>query len=749
MSQRKYKVNALSLSVFPAVLLVAAWATALAQQTNPPWMNKSLSPDARADLLVKQMTLDEKIQLVHGLPSMGFSAGFKRAAGSLGGDGFVPGIPRLGIPAQQQIGAGVGVTDMGQRADGQATALPSSLAETASWDPGLAYHYGGVIGRETRDEGFDVSLGGGVDLARDPRCGRNFEYHGEDPILAGTMLARELRGIQSQGVVATIKHFAVNDQESGRLFVSSNLSRRALRETDLLAFEIGVRDSGVGAVMCSYNRVNSVYSCQNSYLLNDVLKLDWGFNGWVMSDWGATHSTVRAALAGLDQEMPTGVHFGDALKQAVEKQEVPSARLNNMVHRILRTLIADGVFDNPPVVRPLDVKAGAAIALRTEEEGAVLLKNNGGLLPLDASRLRSIAVIGSHADAGVLSGGGSAQVNPIGGNAVPAPSGLKGLPLWVRLVWDPSSPLTAIRAEAPNATVEYNAGLDFAAAAKLAAASDAAIVFVHQWTHEGADLPNLALPGNQDELIRRIAAANPHTIVVLENGDPVLMPWLNHVAAVLEAWYPGQKGGEAIASILFGKINPSGKLPITFPRSEADLPRARIQQPPPGGGFFDVDYFEGLDVGYKWYEARGIKPLFPFGYGLSYTRFSFSDLKIKPSSTTRASEVRVSFDVKNDGSRAGAEVAEVYLGLPETTDEPPKRLVGWAKVNLAPGQTRTVTVSIDPQSASHPLSFWNAPENRWATANGTYKVFVGDSSQNNFLASSFTVQRPGEHLAVQ
>lgn len=749
MPKHRTNLNASSLPVFLAALFVAASAPALAQRANQPWMNKSLSPDQRADLLVKQMTLDEKIQLVHGLPSMGLSATFKRAAGSLGGDGFVPGIPRLGIPAQQQIGAGVGVTDLGQRANGQATALPSSLAETASWDPRLAYEYGSVIGRETRDEGFDVSLGGGVDLARDPRCGRNFEYHGEDPVLAGTMLAHELRGIQSQGVVATIKHYAVNDQDSGRFFVSSNLSRRALRETDLLAFEIGVKDSGVGAVMCSYNRVNGVYACQSSYLLNDVLKLDWGFKGWVMSDWGATHSTVQAALSGLDQEMPTGVHFGDTLKQAVEKQEVPISRLNDMVHRILRTLIADGVFDNPPVVKPLDLRADAAVALRAEEEGAVLLKNNGALLPLDPSSVRSIAVIGSHADAGVLSGGGSAQVNPIGGNAVPPPRGLKGVALFTRPVWDPSSPLRAIRADAPNVVVKYDAGLDFAAAAKLAAATDVAIVFVHQWTHEGADLPNLLLPDNQDELIRQVAAANPHTVVVLENGDPVLMPWLNSVDAVLEAWYPGQKGGEAIAAILFGKINPSGKLPLTFPQSESDLPRRRIQQPPPGGGYFDVNYFEGLDVGYKWSEANDIKPLFPFGYGLSYTSFSFSNLKITPSSTSGNSDVQVSFNLKNDGSRAGAEVAEVYLGLPASTDEPPKRLVAWAKVNLAAGQARTVTVSIDPQSASHPLSFWNARTNRWETADGGYKVFVGDSSQNVPLNGSFNVQHTGRGVAVQ
>ncbi|HUY12919.1 MAG TPA: glycoside hydrolase family 3 C-terminal domain-containing protein [Terriglobia bacterium] len=711
-------------------------------------MDKSLSPDARADLLVKRMTLDEKIQVVHGLPSMGFSAGFKRVAGSLGGDGFVPGILRLGIPDQQQIGAGVGITNLGQRVHGQATTLPSSLAETSTWDRKMAYDFGSVIGSETRDEGFNVSLGGGIDLARDPRCGRNFEYHGEDPILAGTILAQELRAVQDQGIVATIKHYAVNDQESGRFYVSSNLNWRALRETDLLAFEIGLKDSGVGAVMCSYNRVNDVYSCQNSYLLNDVLKLDWGFKGWVMSDWGATHSTVNAALSGLDQEMPTGVYFGDALKKAVEEREVPMSRLDNMVHRILRTLFAAGVFDNPSAVKPLGAQVDADIAQRVEERGAVLLKNAGGLLPLNASTVHSIAVIGSHADVGVLSGGGSAQVDPIGGDAVPPKRVLHGSALFVHPVWDPSSPLKAIREEVPNAAVKYDAGTDFAAAAKLAASSEVAIVFVHQWTREGADLPNLSLPDNQDQLIRQVAAANPHTVVVLENGDPVLMPWLDDVQAVLEAWYPGQRGGLAIANILFGKFDPSGKLPITFPMSESDLPRRHIQQPPPGEGYFDVDYMEGLKVGYKWYEASHIKPLFPFGYGLSYTTFSFSNLTLTPASTDGSSDVQVSFDVKNTGSRAGADVAEVYIGLPSSTDEPPQRLVGWAKVHLDRGQSHRVTVTINPQAASHPLSFWNTDVLGWDTANGVYKIYVGDSSQDIHLTGTLDVQHAGGRPAI-
>lgn len=713
-----------------------------------PWKNPSLSPDLRADLVMKQMTLDEKIQLVHGEGGWQWNS-LKRPPGALGEDVYLPGIRRLGIPELHVNGAGVGVTNWGRRANGQSTALPSSLAETATWDPTLAYDFGAVIGKETRDEGFNVSIGGGVDLARDPRDGRNFEYHGEDPILAGTMLAQELRGIQDQHIVATIKHYALNDQESGRTSVSANIDKRSMRETDLLAFEIGIKESDVGVVMCAYNRVNGIYSCQNSYLLNDVLKNDWGFKGWVMSDWGATHSTVDAALSGLDQEVSErNKYFSNALKAAVEDGDVRLPVLDNMVHRILRTMFASGAFDHPPVIKPINAKADAAVAERVEENGAVLLKNAGGLLPLNALSIHSIAIIGSHADKGVLSGGGSAQVDPVGGNAIPPPNGVRGSHLLEYPVWDPSPPLAAIRDQAPDATVRYDPGTDASAAAKLAAASDVAIVFVDQWTHEAADLPNLSLPGDQDRLVREVAAANPHTIVVLETGDPVLMPWLEDVGAVLEAWYPGQRGGQAIANLLFGKANPSGKLPITFPKSESDLPHPHIQKPPPGGGYFDVDYTEGLKVGYKWFEANQIKPLFPFGYGLSYTTFAFSNLQISPAATDASRPIRVSFDLKNNGPRAGIEVAQIYLGFPASVGEPPKRLVGWARVELSSGQTKTVNVTLDPHSPSHPFSFWNDGTNGWTVANGEYEIFVGDSSQNIYLAKTIHIRLASRRSAV-
>jgi beta-glucosidase len=543
-------------------------------------------------------------------------------------------------------------------------------------------------------------------------------------------------------VIADIKHYALNCQETDRMGVSSNLDQRSMRELDLLAFEIGIKDSGVGTVMCAYNRVNGVYSCENDYLLNQVLKKDWGFQGWVMSDWGATHSTVKAATAGLDQEFFQNKYFSAPLKIAVENGEVPVSRLDDMVHRILRTMFAFGVIDNPPVIKPIDAEADSAVAQRVEEQGAVLLRNEENQLPLKPSSLHSIAVIGSHADAGVLSGGGSAQVEPVGGNAVPPkeiPPGPNGF--LAVLVWDPSSPLRAIRAKAPNAKVNYDDGTDPAATAKLASTSDVAIVFVYQHTHEGADLENLSLPDHQDELVKQVAAANPHTIVVLENGDPVLMPWLNSVKAVLESWYPGQRGGEAIANILFGDVNPSGKLPISFPKSEADLPHLTIPAPPPSNQpaseellptpvFIDANYTEGLKVGYRWYDAENKDPLFPFGFGLSYTSFSYSQLKVASGKT-----VQVSFVVKNTGSRAGAEVSEVYLGLPASANEPPKRLVAWEKVQLDPGQSRTVTVSLEPKS----MSVFNVEKDAWDLLPGDYLVFAGGSSRHTPLTATLHI----------
>ena len=721
-----------------AGLLTVAISAVFAQGSNQapkqaikgPWLDQSLSPDQRADLLIEQMTLEEKIALVHGTDVWSLHPG---PAGWLGGAGWVPGIPRLGIPDLQMTDGRSGVANTGWRGR-YATALPCALACAASWDLKVAYGYGALLGKEVRDLGFNVSLGGTANIIREPRNGRNFECFGEDPILIGKMLGRELKATQDQQVVGNINRYAVNDQEMARFTINAVIDKRSMQESDLLAFEIAIKESNVGTVMCAYNRVNGEYACENNYLLTDVLKNAWAYKGWVMSDWGADHSTVKAALAGFDQEEPGSQYFGEALKAAVEKGEVPTTRLNDMVHRILRTEFICGIFDNPPAPRPVNPFSGAQVAQHVAEHAIVLLKNSNSQLPLKASAIKTIAVIGSHADVGVLSGGGSDQVDAAGGNAVTPPNtGKTGAGSESRPptgIWHPSSPLKAIRAQAPRATVQYDPGTDLAAAGNLAAASEVAIVFVHQHTSEGRDVPNLSLPDKQDQLVNKVAAANAHTVVVLETGGPVLMPWLDSVSAALEAWYPGIRGGEAIANVLFGKVNPSAKLPVTFPKSEADLPHHAIPETSPSAG--EINYTEGLKVGYKWFDAEGKEPLFPFGYGLSYTTYSYSGLEIKP-----GKEAQVSCKVTNTGGRAGAEIVQVYVSLPPSADEPPKRLVAWDKIQLGPGETKVVTLQLDPRF----LRIFNVAKDNWELVPGEYKVYVGGSSRNTPLTGTLTTAR--------
>lgn len=714
-------------------------------ETSHPWMNTSLSPDERASAVVKEMTIDEKIQMLHGTGMVGLSPMSPLAIHSNGGAGYVPGIPRLGIPALQMSDAAYGVRVSGENGR-YSTALPSDIAGAATWDLAGAYEYGALIGRELRAQGYNMGLGGGVNLTREPRDGRTFEYMGEDPILAGKMVASAIKGLQDQHVIGDIKHYALNDQESGRNAVNVNIDKRAARESDLLAFEIGVLDSGVGAVMCSYNRVDGEYACENKYLLTDVLKDAWKFKGFVVTDWGGAHSIEKASAAGLDHEQPGWIFYGEELKKAVESGKVSQSELDDHVQRILRTMFATGVIDDPPQKSVVDVERGFEVARSLEEQAIVLLKNDHEQLPLAASRVHSIAIIGPHADVGMISGGGSAQVDPPVGNAILPPG--KGQTRWLEPVWFPTSPLKSIRAKAPGTNVQFDSGADPEKAASLAAKADVAIVFAYQWESEDMDLPTLSLPENQDSLISKVAAANPHTVVVLETGGPVTMPWAGQVSAILEAWFAGSKGSDAVANVLFGDVNPSAKLPVTFPRSDADLPHPTIVKPPresvpdntkpepwkqiaAGLAPFQVTYDEGVKVGYKWYDAEKKPVLFPFGHGLSYTTYSYSNLKVEPGKTPH-----VTFTVKNTGKRAGAEVAEVYASLPAAAAEPPKRLVGWSKVTLKPGESKEVTVDIEPKY----LSIFNVEQNGWQLLPGEYGFMVGGSSQNLPLKQSVTLQ---------
>ncbi len=671
-----------------------------------------------------RLTQEERIALVHGVVGFPLGKNGKIPEGAVGSAGYVPGIPRLGIPALQESDAGLGIADPGNVRAGEGdTPLPSGLAMASGWNMGLAREAGAMIGEEAHRRGMNVLLAGGVNLARDPRNGRNFEYLGEDPLLAGRLDGAIIGGIQSRHVISTIKHFAFNDQETLRMMADVHIAPQAARESDLLAFEIAIEDGHPGAVMCSYNLIGGAYGCDNASLLDTVLKGDWHYPGWVMSDWGAVHD-VAAANHGLDQEsgaeFDNAVYFDAPLRAALASGVVPAGRLQDMTTRILRAMFTVGLFDNPPVHTPIDADADADIAKRVAASGLVLLRNQDALLPLP-STLHSIAIIGGHADQGVLSGGGSSQVFPVGGAALRVPRAFDGIvSAWQTEIYDPSSPMAAIRAAAPHAVLRVDEGHYPAQAAAVAATCDIAIVFVTQWMSEAVDVPDLSLPDGQDALVAAVGAANPHTIVVLETGGAISMPWLGKVQAVMEAWYAGARGGEAIADALFGSVDPSGRLPVTFPTSEAQLPRPDIPGfTQPDGTRIDVTYAEGADIGYRWFARKAIKPLFPFGFGLSYTAFSHTGLEITDGDVPTAKVV-----LHNTGVRAGTDTAELYLIARNGTPE--HRLLGWAQHRLQPGESHGAEIKIDPRL----LADFDVAAHGWHVPGGTYDIAVGTSAED-------------------
>lgn len=729
-------------SLLLAALLATSAVPAIAAR---PWDDVTLGAGDRAGLIVKAMTLDEKVQLVHGFfPPLAKPA---QAMGMIPSAGHIPGIPRLGVPTLRESDASLGVANqIEQRKGDTATALPAGLATAATFNPELARIGGAMIGTEARAKTFNILLAGGVNLTRDPWNGRNFEYLGEDPLLAGVMGGEAIRGVESAHIVSTVKHFALNAQETGRHVLDARIDPAALRESDLLAFEIAIERGRPGSVMCAYNRLNGDYACENDALLNGVLKRDWGYPGWVMSDWGAVHSTEKAANAGLDQqsgqELDRHIFFADDLKAAVEAKRVPVARLDDMVRRILTGVIASGLMDDPvpATPQPIDLDTHADIAQRVAEQGMVLLKNDGDILPL-AKTAKRIVLIGAHADVGVLSGGGSSQVRSTGGAPVEIPLTEGEAASFARMTWHASSPLKAIRAMYPNAEVTYLDGADRQAAAAAARRADLAIVFAWQWQSEAQDVETLALPDNQDALIDAVAGANARTLVVLETSGPVLMPWVSRVPALLQAWYPGQRGGEALARILAGEVTPSGRLPITFPVSADQAPRpmplgldnlrAAVARRKAGDTTnygmsagvapFTVTYQEGADVGYRWYAKTGARPLFPFGYGLSYTRFSYG-----PATIGGGAAPTISFDVTNGGPRPGADVPQVYV---EGAKGTPYRLAGFQKVALLPGQTQRVTITLEPRTYAR----FDSAANGWVIDGGARSYAIGRSA-TDFVA---------------
>lgn len=719
-------MTGLALALLVAMLRSAAPGAAEQLPLERPWMDTSLDADARGRLLLAAMTENEKLALTFGYfssdaPWKHFN---KPREGLEQSAGYVGGIPRLGIPALLETDAGIGVASQPGSHPRAGTALPSNLAIAASWDPELAYAGGRMIGDEARRGGFNVMLAGGINLAREPRNGRNFEYAGEDPLLAANMVAAQIRGIQSNHVISTLKHFALNDQETNRTTLDARIDERAARMSDLLAFELAIKLAQPGAVMCAYNRLNGVHGCESPWLLGEVLKRDWGYQGFVMSDWGAVHSTIPAANAGLDQEsgfpFDRSPYFGDALQEAVEDGYVPMARLDDMAIRILRSMFANGLFDRPSEAGAIDFQGHAHTSQVAAEAAMVLLKNERRLLPL-GKNVSSLLIVGSHADTGVLSGGGSSQVYPPGGVAL-LESHVEGGPR----VYFRSSPLEALRRRTSTRT-EYDSGADVKATLARARHYDVVLVFAHQWSAEGID-GAMRLDEDQDALITGLAQVNPNTIVVLETGGPVLMPWIDKVPAVLEAWYPGSSGGEAIARVLTGEVDPSGRLPVTFPRSLDQLPRPHLDgDPEQRDARIVVDYrIEGAAVGYKWFDRGGLRPLFPFGHGLSYSSFHLFNFRARVDDQG----IGVRFAVRNTGGRDGSYVAQVYVSPAGDASalgwEAPKRLCGFRKVSLRSGESGEVRLDIEPRA----LAVYDSAAKSWVIAEADYDFALSADSRH-------------------
>ncbi|NIJ14613.1 beta-glucosidase [Saccharomonospora amisosensis] len=663
-----------------------------------PWLDSGLPVENRVRQLLGAMTLDEKLSMVHG------SAGPLEFVGPVYA-GLVQAIPRLCVP---ELGLSDGPAGVGNSHTG-VTQLPAPLMLGATWDSGLAEEYGAVLAEEVAGKGAGVALSPSVDLIRDPRAGRGFETFGEDPRLAGVLAQAQIRAIQDRGVLAQAKHLAAYNQETARNTRLGNavVSERALQEFYLPPFEQAV-DAGAASVMCGYNHVNGVHACNNTYLISQVLKGQFGFDGFVTSDWFALHASHAAANAGVDMQMPSGCYFGPRLRDGVRTGKVALSRLDDMVGRILRQMFRHGLFDRSRTGSPdavVTTPEHVAVARKVAEQGSVLLKNGADLLPFQG--VDSIAVLGRAAGAGVIgSGGGSAHVI--------APSIV--------------TPFDGIKRRAAREGIDVRFA-ERADAVKVAEATDVAVVFVSQWSSESKDRGGIALSHADNAMIEDVARANPNTVVVLNTGGPVTMPWLDDVAGVVAAWYPGQEYGNAIAALLFGDVNPAGKLPVTFP---AALRQAPAADPPrfPGG-----HYDEDLAVGYRWYDQQRLRPLFPFGFGLSYTEFSYSDLRI--AGQAEAETVTVEATVTNTGDRRGTEVAQLYVSHPAVDGEPPRLLKDFEKVELDPGRSARVRFTLDARSLSH----WDAEAHRWVRSAGDYVISVGGSSRDLPLAGSLRAQR--------
>jgi beta-glucosidase len=712
----------MKLSFLPLVIFVSAAGALLGVATEPAplYQDANLPLEARVGDLLSRLTLAEKISIIHA------DSKFTTAA-----------IPHLGIPRRWLSDGPHGVRedvgpdtwDNAGHTDDFATAMPAGICLAATWNPDLGYRTGEAIGQEARWRGKDIMLGPGVNILRTPLCGRNFEYLGEDPLLAAQMCIGYIRGEQSQGVASCVKHFALNNEEFDRMNINVEVDERTLREIYLPAFKAAVQDAGVWTLMGAYNQFRGQHCCHNDYLLNKILKDEWGYKGLVMSDWAGTHDTRQAALNGLDLEMGTEKKYDDfylaqSYLNLLKAGELPMAGLDEKVRRNLRVMLATGMLDAKRKTGSLNTAVHQAVARQVAEEGIVLLKNENQILPLDATKLKTIAVIGENATRLHAHGGDSSgikafyEINPLDG---------------------------IVKRVGKNVNVIYSegyrkdGGADLAERAIAAAKSADAVIYIGGLNHdkgfdcEGADRKDMKLPYGQDELIQKIVAANPKTIVVLEGTMVEMDAWLNQVSALLQAWYPGMEGGNALAKVLFGDVNPSGKLPATFPKKLSDSPAHALGNYPGTNG--TVTYAEGLLVGYRWFDTKNIEPQFPFGFGLSYTTFKYSNLKLIPAEGTNE-VVTAQFEIENTGKAAGAEVAQLYVHENNSSlPRPKKELKGFKKVFLKPGEKQTVSISLNTSA----FSYYDDTKKSWVAENDSFDILIGSSSRDFRLRGNFSL----------
>jgi beta-glucosidase len=732
------------LFIFAAVIAVLP---SIAQNSTPsdnlPYKNRDLAVELRVQDLLGRMTLGEKVAMLSGADWMS----------------TVPNA-RLGIPSIKMADGPLGIRFWGGPSSETnamlakdkvtTTAFPAGIAMGATWDAELVQSDGQAIGQEVKALGRDMILGPTVNINRTPLWGRNFEGFGEDPYLTSRLAVAYIKGVQSEGVIATVKHFAANNQEFERHRVNAIVDERALQEIYFPAFKAAVQEAGVWSVMSAYNKLNGVYCAENSALLKGVLQDQWGFKGFVVSDWGSTYSTVNTVNAGMDVEMPGGQPMKDWLKKpktieagngggwlvpekvlaAVSAGKISEATINDNVGRILRAIFVSGQFDNPHTPSgEIDTPAQSALARKASGESIVLLKNTGDLLPIDPSKIHSLAVIGPSAAVARTGGGGSSLVSP-----KYSVSPLKGIQdrasANIKITYavgvtmegeDPSQETPDMRERLKREAVN------------AAAKADAAIIVIGRSAKlesEDFDIKSLDLPAGQDDLIEAVAKVNKKTIVVLNAGGPVIMTrWIAQIPALLDMWYGGQEAGNAIADVLFGDVNPSGKLPVSFVKKWEDSP-AYGHYP---GEKLQVEYAEGIYVGYRYFDKKNIEPLFPFGYGLSYTKFEYSDLKVSPASEP-GKLADVSFQLRNSGGRAGAEVVELYIHDGHASvDRPVQELKGFQRISLAPGETATVHFTLDPRDTA----FYSTAKKSWVTEPGQFDVLVGASSRDIRVKGSF------------